>query len=530
MSNVTKKFVLSPEGIDQISDAIADFMLELKIPQMGVIRGRLAAETVLLAWLEHAPAEAEITVEMGKKFFRPFVRMYYAGGKWDPLENSNADDALAKDALNYFNSVMTNVGLATTYKYRNGENIVDIKLPMTNIGSMGKIVIGVILAFLTSYGLSFAGPEFSKMVSTEVVSPLFDMMLSLLGGIATFMIFFSVLSGVCNMGDIATLSNMGLKVLNLVLGRNLIALVLGMGISAMAFGVVEMGGGVDMSVLKTIFQMFLGMIPGSLLKPFLEGNTLQIIFLAVMAGIILLILDQQVKGIIAFVNECNTLFMTAISYFCATIPVIVYLSFTNVLLSGGLGYVLKVWKPLLVIAIISAIYVVLDTVYTGWKSGFGISSHFKNVMPATILALSTGSSPACIPLLDKTCNSLGLNKKFLNFGLPICQILTNTGTVIAFAGVIMGFSEICGVSISIPKLIVSGIAYFVISIAAPPIPGGSISVMAILMSQAMLPDYCLAIYIAVNVILDMLLTSVNIASNVNNLVAAADALDMIDKK
>lgn len=526
---MNKKYLLTAENIDVISEEIASYMEKLKIPQMGIIRGRLTAETLLLAWLEKAPANTEVTLNMGKRFFRPYVQLSFDGEKIDPLESS-VDDALANDALNYFNSVMTNVGLSTTYKFRSGSNIVDIKLPMVNIGSMGKILIGVLLAFVTSYLLGFAGADFSKVVSTEVVSPLFDMMLSLLSGIATFMIFFSVLSGVCNMGDIATLSNMGLKVLNLVLGRNLIALVLGMVVSTFAFGVVELGGGVDLSVLKTVFQMFIGMVPGSLVKPFIEGNTLQIIFLAVMAGIILLILDQQVKGVIAFVNECNTLFMTAISYFCATIPVIVYLSFTNVLLSGNLGYVIKVWKPLLVIAIIAVIYIGLDTAYTGWKSGFGIVAHFKNVMPATILALSTGSAPACIPLLDKTCNGLGLDKKFLNFGLPICQILTNTGTVIAFAGVIMGFSEICGVSISIPKLIVSGVAYFIISIAAPPIPGGSISVMAILMSQALLPEYCLAIYIAVNVLLDMLLTSVNIASNVNNLVCAASALNMISKK
>lgn len=527
---MNEKFTLTAAGVDQISDAIAEFMLKNKIPQLGIIRGRLAAETVLLAWLDKLPEGTEITLDMGKRFFRPYVRLSCEGLKVDPLENNGMDDDLAKDAINYFNSVMTNLGLATTYKYRNGINIVDIKLPMQGIGSMGKIVIGVIMAFVTSYAIGFFSPEFSKLVSVEVVSPVFNMMLSLLGGIATFMIFFSVLSGVCNMGDIATLSNMGLKVLNLVLGRNLIALLLGMVISAVAFGVVEMGGGVDLSVLKTVFEMFIGMVPGSFLKPFLEGNTLQIIFLAVMMGIILLILDQQVKGIITFVNECNTLFMTAISYFCATIPVIVYLSFTNVLLGGDLGYVFKVWKPLLVIAAIAGIYIALDTAYTGWKTGIGIGAQFKNITPATILALSTGSAPACIPVLDKTCNSLGIDKKFLNFGLPICQILTNTGTVIAFAGVIMGFSEICGVSIPLPKLIVSGVAYFIISIAAPPIPGGSISVMAILMAQALLPDYCLAIYIAVNALLDMLLTSVNTASNVNNLVVAAHSLGMLQKK
>ncbi|MCQ2381295.1 MAG: dicarboxylate/amino acid:cation symporter [Acidaminococcaceae bacterium] len=519
-----KNYLLTSENIDAISDEIASYMEELKI-----IKGRLTLETLLLAWLEKAPANTEVVLETGKRFFRPYVCLSFDGQKINPLEN-NVDDALANDAMDYFNSVMTNAGLSTSYRYRNGTNIVDIKLPVANIGSIGKIVISILLAFITGYSLNFADAEIAKIVATEIVVPLFKMMLSLLGGIATFMIFFSVLSGICNVGNIAALSNMGVRVLGSILKRNFISLVFAIVIGTIAFRVVEFGGGMDFSVLKTIFQMLVGIVPGSLLQPFIDGNTLQIIFLALTSGIIILILDQQVKGIIAFVNEFSILFMTAVTYFCKSIPFIVYLSFTNVILSGNLVYVVKVWKPLLVIIMMSIVYIVLETVYTAWKLKLGIKDYFKTVMPATILAFSTSSSAACIPLMDKICTNLGLDKKLLNFGLPVCQILLNTGTSIVFPYIIMGFSEICNIGISVPRLVIIGLACYIIAIATPHIPGGAISVMAILMSQALLPDYCLAIYIAVDVVVDMALTTVNVTSIINNLVSTASSLNMIGEK
>ena len=96
-----------------------------------------------------------------------------------------------------------------------------------------------------------------------------------------------------------------------------ISLVFAIVIGTIAFRVVEFGGGMDFSVLKTIFQMLVGIVPGSLLQPFIDGNTLQIIFLALTSGIIILILDQQAKGVISFVNELSTIFMTAVTYFSA---------------------------------------------------------------------------------------------------------------------------------------------------------------------------------------------------------------------
>ncbi|MCQ2361746.1 MAG: dicarboxylate/amino acid:cation symporter [Acidaminococcaceae bacterium] len=524
-----KTYLLSSENIDAISDEIASYMKKLKISSMGIIKGRLTVETLLLAWLEKAPANTEVVLETGKRFFRPYACLSFEGQQINPLEN-NGDDALANEAMNYFNSVMTNVGLATTYKYRAGNNIVDIKLPMVNIGGVGKIAISILLAFLTGYAINLAGTDIAKIVATEIIQPLFKMMLSLLGGLATFMIFFGVLSGICNVGNIATLSNMGMRVLGAILKRNFVALIFGVVIYTVAFGVVEFGGGMDLSVLKTIFQMLVGIVPGSLLQPFVDGNTLQIIFLAVTTGIILLILDQQAKGVIAFVNELSTVFMTAVTYFCKSIPFIVYLSFTNVILSGNLVYVLKVWKPLLVFVLAGICYIVLETLYTGWRFKFGIKNYFKLAIPLTLLAVSTSSSAACIPLLDKLCTSLGVDKKLLNFSLPISQILVNTGTVIGFLGILMGFSEVCGIAIPVPRLIVIALACYIIAIAAPHIPGGAISVMAILMAQALLPEYCLAIYIAVDVIIDMTLTGVNVTSSLNTLILAADDLGMVKKK
>lgn len=524
-----KKYFLTSENIDAISDEIASYMEKEKINSTGIIKGRLTVETLLLAWLEKAPANTEVVLETGKRFFRPYARLSFAGQQINPLEN-NAVDALDAEAMNYFNSVMANVGLSTTYKYRAGSNIVDIKLPMVNIGGIGKIAISILLAFVTGYAINLAGPNIAKIVATEIIQPLFKMMLSLLSGIATFMIFFSVLSGICNVGNIATLSNMGTRVLGVILKRNFIALIFGLVICTAAFGVVEFGGGMDLSVLKTIFQMLIGIVPGSLLQPFVDGNTLQIIFLAMTTGIILLILDQQAKGVIAFVNELNAVFMTAVTYFCKSIPFIVYLSFTNVILNGNLVYVIKVWKPLLVFVVAGFCYILFETFYTAWRFKFGIKKYFKLAMPLTLLAFSTASSSACIPLLDKLCTNLGVDKKLLGFSLPVSQILVNTGTINSFLIVLMGFSEVCNIAIPIPRLIVMALACYIIAIAKPTIPGGAISVMAILMAQALLPEYCLAIYIAVDILIDMTATSVNVTSSLNTLILAADDLGMVKKK
>ena len=87
-------------------------------------------------------------------------------------------------------------------------------------------------------------------------------------------------------------------------------------------------------MLGDIYKMALGVVPGSVLGPFVSGNTLQVLFLAACSGVLVLILGQQIRHLTDVIREVNVFLMTAISYFCYAVPVIIYLSFTGLLLGG----------------------------------------------------------------------------------------------------------------------------------------------------------------------------------------------------
>ena len=215
-----KNYSLTPENVDIISDIVNQHMVSLRMPQRGVIRGRLTVESVLLNWLSSAPEGTEISLKFGKQFLRPYVRLYFGGTKVNPLENEDDEEG------EYYKQIMANAGLAVDYRYRNGYNIVDIKLPMVGMGSGQMVFISAVDSLATAAWISSFGSEFVNLVSKEMVAPLFNSVVNLLSGIAAFMVFFNVANGILRMGDVDNLNSQGTKVLKFVIGRNVLAVIL----------------------------------------------------------------------------------------------------------------------------------------------------------------------------------------------------------------------------------------------------------------------------------------------------------------
>lgn len=518
-----KRYALTPENVDVISEQVAKHMTSLRMPQRSIIRGRLTVETILLAWMEKAPQDTFILLKLGKQFLRPYVRLAYEGQKLNPLETEKDDDT------DYFSHVMTNAGLNTSYIYHNGYNCVNINLPMVGLGTAQQIVISILLAFVTCGWISSLGPEYVQMVSKEMVTPIFNSFVNLLSAVAAFMVFFNILHGVLSMGDVANLNSSGMRVLKYISIRCLLAIILSTVVCMVMYNVVEYRTDLGHNELKLFLSTLAGIVPSNLLQPFIDGNATQLIFMSIMSGVLLLTLGKQTKWIRAFVEDWNTFFMTAMGYFCAVFPIIVYLALTSVLLQGNFIHIFEIGKVLLVTAVVDVIYVGVDTLLAARKSGIGIWNYICNLWPVTYLALSTGNALACGALWDKTCAKFKFNKKFFNYSASVCQILTLPGFVIVFSTTVLGFKEVCGTFVTIPELFLAGMVYFMLAPSTASVPGGSISVMAILMAQNGLPEYCIAVYIAANLFFDMLITGVNTTCSINNLIVTAVDLDMIEK-
>lgn len=513
-----KNYSLTPENVDIISDVVNQHMVSLRMPQRGVIRGRLTVESVLLNWLSSAPEGTEISLKFGKQFLRPYVRLYFEGIKVNPLENEDEEEG------EYYKQIMANAGLVVDYRYRNGYNVVDIKLPMVGMGSGQMVFISAVASLATAAWISSFGPEFVNLVSKEMITPLFNSVVNLLGGIAAFMVFFNVANGILRMGDVDNLNTSGTKVLNFVIGRNVLAVMLSSLIGAFCFNVVDSKTDFGYDAIRNVFVTMAGIVPNNLVQPFIDANTTQIIFLAIVSGILLLVLGRRLKVVYDFISELEVFFSSGTVYFCNLIPLMIYLALINVLLEGNFGKIFLVTKILLVLAVSGIIFVVIDTLWAARKYKDGMFAYLKLVAPVVMKGLSTGNAPACGELWDKTCAKFKFERKAYGFSSIACQILSAPGFLMTFVITVMGIQESLGIRVTLSEVFFSAFVYVLLTPSPTGIPGGSISVMAILMAQNHFPEYCIAVYIAMNFFFDMLITGVNNASSVNNMLGASNIL------
>lgn len=492
-------YVLNSENIDVASGEVRKFMEKQKVAKQDIIRTCLSMETMLLEWQERMPEGTEFVLNCYVKLFRPIVRIVMAGKCCDP-------EVMQGEEEDYFALMQGNLGLATTFKYQNGLNIYDIKMPLKSIGSTGKIALAIVAALVTWQVMGFMPVQVADFLNKGVIAPTFNMLLGLIKAVAGMLIFFNVISAVSNMGDFTTLSRLGKGLMYRAQMVNLFCLLVSTAVGAVTFDVLSFDGGFSLESVGEIYKMLLGVVPTSMVEPFATGNTLQILFLAVCGGLLFLVLDQQVGDVVHLVNQCNLLFMTGISYFCSFVPVIIYLSFTGLLLSGGFLQVLKLWKIILLVFVMALVFIVGYTVWTAWRNGFLMRKHFANILPVAFLAFSTASSAACVPLIGKTLTENKVDAYYRGFAVPLSQIVCAGGVLLAWPVLIFGLLAMDGGTISLPSLLVNMVSYWLLAQTAPPVAGGSISLVTLLILQVGLPQQYVALYIAVDLFLDMIET------------------------
>lgn len=505
-----KSYFLTTENIDVISEEVFKFLQEQKLVKEDVIRARLSVETALLQWLEHGNEGREVTVECTKRFHRPVIRLVMEGPMCNPVHFSEQDDA-----LEYVTTLQGNLGLSVVYEYDRGRNLYDVKLPLPAMGSTLKMALAIVASLLTWQLMQFAPANVTAGICANVIDPTFNMLVGLIAAVTTLLIFFNVCSAICGMGNLNTLSELGGGVMKRAQLHNVVWLIVGTVVAALTFGVVDYSGGLTLSMLGDIYKMALGVVPGSVLEPFVSGNTLQVLFLAACSGILVLILGQQIRHLTDVIREVNIFLMTAISYFCYVVPVIIYLSFTGILLSGEFDSFMNSWKTMAVAYGVGLFAIFGETLWCALESKFDIKQHFARVLQVTVLAFTTASTAACIPLMTKLLKDDGVDDGYRDFALPFSQTVVKTGEVIGFSIAVLGMLSVYNQTISVSGLIVNMLSYLLLAQTLAPVAGAGISVMTLLLLQAGLPKEAVATYIAMSLFVDMVATCLNKTSVMN---------------
>ncbi len=518
----SRKYILSPSAVDEIS---SEFSLSLEKSGCGrkdILRLRLALEDILVSWLDILPS-AEVEYRSGRRLNRPYIKICVKG------DEVRDDDELRDYTIS--SHLLSQAGINILKTYKGGMNILSVypekKKKMSQIVKLlfalfSAVVLGMTMRLL---------PESVKTMMDDITGPLFTLILNLLCAISSPMIFLAICWGIFNIGDISTLGRIGKKVItSIIVITFLISAISGCVLvsffpSTLTTNGTSLGGG-----LKDIYQMILDIVPKDIVSPFLNGNTLQVIFLGAAVGVALLILGDRVSATRAVIEQMNEVVSLLMEALTSLIPAFVFLSLLSMISSDFTADMTGIIRVIILTCIFTTLvsFAFISVLSIKYKVRFSVL--LKKLLPTFLIGLSTSSSAAAFATNMETCEKkLGINSTLSHFAIPLGQVIFKPGALIGFPLVCLAMAEIYCVPVTPVWIVTMIIVVALLSMAAPPIPGGALTCYTVMFTQLSIPVEAVAIAVAVNSILDFLMTANNLTCLQVETVLTAGKLGMLDR-
>ena len=519
-----KEIPLNEAGIDALSQLLAGALEQAAVNRKDIIRLRLAAEEILGLWKSEAGADTVCVFRCGSRLGRMYIEVAVPGKRMDPQEA--ATDAAGEMLCS---NLLAQAGLSPIYSYQDGINRLSLyPTRPQRISPLLQLLLSILGAGAAGM-LLLALPAGAAQIAAGVVNPLFNALLGVLQTLASPMIFLSVCWGIVNIGDMRMLGRIGKTGLLRFLGAVFLITAVTAVCLVWAFrpqsGTASMGD----NAAAQIYSMILGIIPGNIVTPFLEGNSLQIIFMAVCTGLVLLVLGEKASALRALLDQVNTALQFMMEKVSRHISGCIFVSLLSLMLSDAMSNLGGVLKGLLLGMAACVVWPALYALWACMRLKAPVSTVLRKLLPAYLIALSTASSSAALSTNLETCERrLGISERIVHFAVPLGQVIFKTGGAVGFFVLAMGLAEFYGVAMPLPWVVTGVLTAGLLAIAAPPVPGGSLTCYTVLLAQLGIPAEAIGLAVAGNVILDFFMTSCGISCLQSELMLTSDRLGMLD--
>ena len=522
MLSSKKSYRLSAETVDLLSQEFSAALTEAGTDRKDIIRLRLSLEEILENWSAVLP-DAPVVFCTRKRMGKQAIEVRVEG------REIRSDDTLESYSLS--SQLLAQAGLTLTQSYRNGENCLTVYPPKKQrMGQMQRLVIAIVSAIVLGLMQRLLPADVQEGIRA-VTDPLFNAILSLLRTVSSPMIFLAICGGIFNIGDMTVMGKIGKKVIGRIVMLTFLISIAVTGCLMWFFPVELSAGGTDMSGFSAIYQIILDIVPSDLVSPFLNGNTLQIIFLGAAVGVTLLVLNDRASVVRTFIEQVNGVVQFLMEAICRLIPVFVFLSLFG-LMSSELGSeIAGIFKSILIAFAGCIVMMLLLIGILSVRQGVSFRLLVKKLLPTFLIGLTTASSSAAFATNLETCEKkLGVPSTLVNFAVPLGQVLYMPGAIVTFSGICLCMAENYGVAISPAWLVTMIIVVGLLSMAMPPIPGGALTCFAVMFTQLGIPDDAVALAVAIHSVADFILTATNLTCLQVEVVTAAGKLGMLDRE
>lgn len=395
----------------------------------------------------------------------------------------------------------------------------------------GSLLTQILIAFVVAIivGLIFGA-------NMEVVKPLGDLFLRLIKFIIAPLVLSTLVVGVASIGDPKSLGRVGTKTIAYYLVTTAVAIIIGLGF---AF-IISPGKGLsiempttDVEVNETegVIQTFLNIVPENPFLSLAEGNILQIIFFAIFIGLALTLIGEKASPVYNFFESFSEVMFKVTGIVMHFAPIGIFGLVAPIIGQYGAQVLLPLFKIILAVGLACLLHAII--VYSSAVKTFAKMNpvtFFKGIAPAAVVAFSTTSSAATLPVTIKnTQENLGVSNKISSFVLPLGATVNMDGTAIYQGVAVIFIAQFYGLDLSFMQLVTVVITTVLASIGTAGVPGAGMIMLAMVLAAIGLPLEGIALIAGIDRILDMFRTTVNIVGDASAAVVVAGTEDELDR-
>ena len=413
-----------------------------------------------------------------------------------------------------------------------------------------KIIIGLVLGVF--FGVLAATQGWGIFVSNWI-SPFGKIFINLLKLIAVPLVLSSLITGVASLSDLKKLSRIGGRTISIYIATTTVAVTIGL----LSVNLLQPGATVPDDMKLKLQETYQSSVSGrveaagevkerSALQPIVDmvpsnffnsasnnRNMLQVVFVAIIIGIALIqIKESKAKPVLDFfegINELviklvdNIMFLAPYGVFALiadTITSIAGNNISNVLeLLGALGFYMFA-----VIIGLTFQTLVTYTIVLKLFSKMPLKKFYQGLAPAQLLAFSTSSSGATLPVTMERCEEkLGVSEEVSSFVLPLGATINMDGTALYQAVAAVFIAQTLGMDLTLGAQLTIVLTAVLASIGTAAVPGAGVIMLVIILEAISVPSAGIALILGVDRILDMLRTVTNVTGDASVAVAVASS-------
>ena len=373
----------------------------------------------------------------------------------------------------------------------------------------------IFIAMVLGVGVGAVYPDIGK---ADWMAALANVFLRLIKSIIAPLIFGTLVYGIAGTGSVKTMGRIGLKAIIYFEVLTTIALFLGLG----AVNLVRPGDGIKLeraagetglapppTLAGTLEHTF----PQSVIDAMARGDVLQLVVFSFLFGAACAAIGAKAGAVVDFCKSLSEVMFRYTKYVMYVAPIGVGAAMAHTIGSKGVGVLLGLGKLVLTLygALLVFIFVVLGAV--ALIARIPLRSFFRAVREPFVIAFSTASSEAALPLALENLELMGVPKHIVAFVLPTGYSFNLDGSTLYLSLASIFVAQAAGIQMPLSQQLLMMLTLMLTSKGVAAVPRASLVILAATLATFGLPVAGVALIFGADALMDMARTSVNLLGN-----------------